>query len=142
MKLQVLFFSLTPFSKRNSLFFRHVELRELKPGSPSYVFTLQTDPGQKSGEIGLNVLQRKWAMLSLNDAVDIKPFAAERSKMCITNITLQTKFFSPKKYVYCQSNPESLTLTSSTPPPPYKTFPFCIRKSQAKLLKTISRKVT
>ena len=62
-----------------------------------YVFTLETDPGVPVGEIGFNIVQRKWAMLSLNQEVDVRPFEVQKSNMFVANITVQTKFFSPKK---------------------------------------------
>lgn len=63
-----------------------------------FVFSVELHPDIQRGFIGFSLLQRKWATLSINQDLDVKPFRFEdlRSSECLTNLTLEVDFLQKK----------------------------------------------
>ena len=73
---------------------RHVEIQT----SPShrYVFNILTDPKVTPGTIGFNLVQRKWALLSLNQDIQVHPYQFDGKKQALMNVTLEVDFLQKR----------------------------------------------
>lgn len=75
---------------------KHIEVTT-GPGR-HFIFTLAYDPAVKRGYIGFSLLQRKWAELSLNQDIDVKPFFfnPKNTSEFLCTIILEVDFLSKK----------------------------------------------
>lgn len=72
----------------------HLEIRTAA-GTKFVVSTLQdsTIPAQ---HIAFGIQTRKWAVLSLNQIIDVAHYVFDKTKSCVTTVTLEVDFFSKK----------------------------------------------
>lgn len=75
---------------------KHIEVTT-GPGR-HFIFTLAYDPAVKRNYIGFSLLQRKWAELSLNQDIDVKPFFfnPKNTSEFLCTIILEVDFLSKK----------------------------------------------
>lgn len=85
--------------KEESQFEQHVTVRN---GIHKFVFSLRSHPGVPSGSIGFSLPQRKWAGVSIGQEVEVTNFKFDRSKQCISTMTLEIDFLQKKSV---DSNP-------------------------------------
>ncbi|XP_034241733.1 vesicle-fusing ATPase 1 [Thrips palmi] len=66
--------------------------------SQHFVFTIRAHHEVPPGCIGFNLPQRKWACLSLNQEINVRPyyFNATSSLECLSNVTLEADFLQKK----------------------------------------------
>lgn len=79
---------------------RHIEVTT----APNYhfVFTVKTHHEIPPGTVGFSLPQRKWATLSLNQEIEVRPyhFDPTSNTECLCNIVLEADFLQKKTYVY------------------------------------------
>uniref|UniRef100_A0A8D9AML4 Vesicle-fusing ATPase n=1 Tax=Cacopsylla melanoneura TaxID=428564 RepID=A0A8D9AML4_9HEMI len=75
---------------------KHIEVIT-GPGK-HFIFTLAYEPAVKRGYIGFSLLQRKWAELSLNQDIDVKPFFfnPKNTSEFLCTVVLEVDFLSKK----------------------------------------------
>lgn len=80
-------------------FFRYVEI-STGPGR-HYVFAILRSPEVTKQTIGFSLLQRKWANLSVNQDIEVKPYRFNPSSTteCLCNVTLEVDFMTKKTLV-------------------------------------------
>lgn len=66
------------------------------PGS-RFVFTVECDERVPKGHLGFSMPQRKWAVLSLNQELEVLPHRFEETKDYIGGLVLHVDFFNKKK---------------------------------------------
>ncbi|KAM9426309.1 vesicle-fusing ATPase-like isoform 2-T2 [Pholidichthys leucotaenia] len=71
----------------------HVIVRNLHH---HYVFTLKTHPSVNLGTIAFSLPQRKWAGLSIGQEVQVTNYKFDKSKQCISNMTVEIDFLQKK----------------------------------------------
>ncbi|XP_054623280.1 vesicle-fusing ATPase-like isoform X2 [Dunckerocampus dactyliophorus] len=86
-------------NEREPHFEQHVTVRNV---THTYVFTVTTHPGVNIGTIAFSLPQRKWAGLSIGQDVEVSTYTFDKSKQCISSITLQVDFRQKKN---TDSNP-------------------------------------
>ncbi|XP_022098998.1 vesicle-fusing ATPase-like isoform X2 [Acanthaster planci] len=64
--------------------------------SSEYVFSVKSYPGMQHGTVGFSLLQRKWAVLSINQDIEVKPYEFNKSTQLIGCITLEVDFLQKK----------------------------------------------
>lgn len=79
-------------------YFRHVEVNT---GSGQFIFTIKLDPQIPAGCVGFSMPQRKWAFLSLNQEIGVRPyyFDAKANTEFLSNILLEADFMQKKRYI-------------------------------------------
>ncbi|XP_073345931.1 vesicle-fusing ATPase-like [Pagrus major] len=80
-------------------FEQHVTVRNL---THKYVFTLKRHPSVSSGSIAFSLPQRKWAGLSIGQEVEVTEYKFDKSKQCISTMTVEIDFLQKKNV---DSNP-------------------------------------
>lgn len=85
--------------KEQQQFGQHVIVRN---SVHKFVFTLKTDPGVSPGSIGFSLPQRKWAGLSIGQEVEVTDYKFDKSKQCISSVTIEIGFLQKKN---ADSNP-------------------------------------
>lgn len=72
---------------------------EVKTGSGIFIFSVKYHGDVPPGSIGFSVPQRKWAMLSLNQDINVRPYSfdAKAANELLSNIILEADFFQKKK---------------------------------------------
>uniref|UniRef100_A0A8C3B5P7 Vesicle-fusing ATPase n=1 Tax=Cyclopterus lumpus TaxID=8103 RepID=A0A8C3B5P7_CYCLU len=78
---------------------QHVTVRNL---AHMYVFTLKKHPSVNSGTIAFSLPQRKWAGLSIGQEVKVTNYTFDKSKQCISSMTVEIDFLQKKSV---DSNP-------------------------------------
>ncbi|TDG97768.1 hypothetical protein EPR50_G00211360 [Perca flavescens] len=86
---------------------QHVTVRNL---AHKYVFTLKSHPSVSLGSIAFSLLQRKWAGLSIGQEVQVRPYTFDKSKQCISTMTVEIDFLQKKNV---DSNPYDSDLMAS-----------------------------
>ncbi|XP_014665665.1 PREDICTED: vesicle-fusing ATPase 2-like [Priapulus caudatus] len=61
-----------------------------------YIFTIRVDNSIKQGYVGFNLPQRKWAVLSINQEIDVEPFRFEAQRQYLSSITIEADFLQKK----------------------------------------------
>lgn len=61
-----------------------------------YIFTIRPDKSMKSGYIGFNLPQRKWAVLSLNQDIEVAVHRFNAQQQYLSSITIETDFLQKK----------------------------------------------
>ncbi|CAF0744376.1 unnamed protein product [Brachionus calyciflorus] len=72
---------------------RHIEVTGT---SDKFVFTLKADQSVSLGEIGFSAVQRKWAMISIETKILVRPFSYDLATQSISLLTLEIDFLSKK----------------------------------------------
>nr|XP_057924797.1 vesicle-fusing ATPase-like [Doryrhamphus excisus] len=80
-------------NEREPHFEQHVTVRNV---THTYVFTVTTHPGVNVGTIAFSLPQRKWAGLSIGQDVEVSPYTFDKSKQCVSSVTLQVDFRQKK----------------------------------------------
>lgn len=79
--------------------YRHIEVTT----APNYhfVFTVRTHHEIPRGTVGFSLPQRKWATLSLNQEIEVRPYHFDPTcnTECLCNIVLEADFLQKKTYV-------------------------------------------
>ncbi|XP_018331362.1 vesicle-fusing ATPase 1 [Agrilus planipennis] len=65
-------------------------------GNQNYVFSIQRHPDLSRGYIGFSLPQRKWAVLSIDQELDVKPYYFN-SNDCLCTIVLEADFMQKKQ---------------------------------------------
>nr|XP_061807558.1 vesicle-fusing ATPase-like [Nerophis lumbriciformis] len=86
-------------NEKEPQFEQHVTVRNL---THKYVFTLKTHPSVNMGSICFSLPQRKWAGLSIGQEVEVSTYTFDKSKQCISSITVEIDFLQKKN---ADSNP-------------------------------------
>ena len=65
------------------------------------MFTVRTHHEIPRGTVGFSLPQRKWATLSLNQEIEVRPyhFDPTSNTECLCNIVLEADFLQKKTYV-------------------------------------------
>lgn len=82
-----------PFSFVNN---RHIEVHT-GPGQ-SFVFSIRSSKEVPPGSVGFSMLQRKWAVLSLGQDIDVRPFVVDANQHTLTTFVLEADFLQKKRY--------------------------------------------
>ncbi|EDV43701.2 uncharacterized protein Dana_GF16398 [Drosophila ananassae] len=80
-------------------FTEEVKYVDISPGPGlHYIFALQKVSGQElpSGHVGFSLVQRKWATLSINQEIDVRPYRFDASADLITLVSFETDFLQKK----------------------------------------------
>ncbi|XP_060951349.1 vesicle-fusing ATPase-like [Limanda limanda] len=80
-------------------FEQHVAVRNL---NHNFVFTLKKHPSVNSGTIAFSLPQRNWACLSIGQEVEVTNYKFDKSKQCISSMTVEIDFLQKKNV---DSNP-------------------------------------
>jgi len=72
----------------------HIDVRT-GPGQ-HFVFTIQTDSKVNAGTVAFSLPQRKWAVLSLNQEIEVSPYQFSMEKHYLSSIQLEVDFFNKK----------------------------------------------
>uniref|UniRef100_A0A8C3B249 Vesicle-fusing ATPase n=1 Tax=Cyclopterus lumpus TaxID=8103 RepID=A0A8C3B249_CYCLU len=86
-------------NEKEPQFEQHVTVRNL---AHMYVFTLKKHPSVNSGTIAFSLPQRKWAGLSIGQEVKVTNYTFDKSKQCISSMTVEIDFLQKKSV---DSNP-------------------------------------
>ncbi|KAF1373583.1 hypothetical protein PFLUV_G00240410 [Perca fluviatilis] len=86
---------------------QHVTVRNL---AHKYVFTLKRHPSVNLGSIAFSLPQRKWAGLSIGQEVQVRAYMFDKSKQCISTMTVEIDFLQKKNV---DSNPYDSDLMAS-----------------------------
>lgn len=73
---------------------RHVEITTST--NHKYVFTLTTHPEIPGGQMGFSLPMRKWAELSLNQTLEVRPYTFNPNIQYVAKITLEVDFLEKK----------------------------------------------
>ncbi|GFQ90623.1 vesicle-fusing ATPase 1 [Trichonephila clavata] len=73
---------------------RHVEVTTST--NRKYVFTLKGCPGFPCGQIGFSLPMRKWAELSLNQTLEVRPYTFNPNIQYIAKVVLEVDFLDKK----------------------------------------------
>ncbi|XP_074475366.1 vesicle-fusing ATPase-like [Sebastes fasciatus] len=86
-------------NEKEPQFEQHVTVRNL---AHVYVFTLKKHPSVNAGTIAFSLPQRKWAGLSIGQEVRVTNYKFDKSKQCISTMTVEIDFLQKKSV---DSNP-------------------------------------
>ncbi|XP_062234881.1 vesicle-fusing ATPase-like [Platichthys flesus] len=86
-------------NEKEPQFEQHVAVRNL---NHTFVFTLKKHPSVNSGTIAFSLPQRKWAGLSIGQEVEVTNYKFDKSKQCISSMTVEIDFLQKKNV---DSNP-------------------------------------
>ena len=81
---------------------------EITGESHKFIFSLVGDKLVSMGEIGFNMFQRKWAMISVETKIHVAPFQFDLRTQSINVITLEAEFLNKKRFVVPSLDQESL----------------------------------
>ncbi len=90
--------SLTNCAILNPREFDSIKHVEIIGQSSSYIFTARTDNTCPLGQIGFSAPQRKWAMISIDLPITIRPFQYDLKSQSISVIVVELDFVTKKKY--------------------------------------------
>lgn len=62
-----------------------------------FVFTLEEHEGIPAGQLGFSLVQRKWAVLSLNQDIRVEPYRFDQKKDFAATLTVAIDFYNKKK---------------------------------------------
>ena len=76
--------------------FRHIEVTT--GPNQHFVFSVKSYDGMPRGNVGFSLPQRKWATLSLNQEIEVRPyyFDPTSSTECLCTIVLEADFLQKK----------------------------------------------
>jgi len=90
----------------------HLEITT-QPGV-SYVMSCVADGAIPSGSLGFGLTNRKWATLSLNQEILVKPHKYDLEKSCISTLTVEIDFFNKKNTTTDEYNSDSMAADFSS----------------------------
>ncbi|XP_052813380.1 vesicle-fusing ATPase-like isoform X2 [Mya arenaria] len=73
---------------------QHVEV--FTAPSHSFVFSTAFHPNMGKGTVGFNLMQRKWAVISLHQEIHVKPYRVDQRQQTVGTITFQVDFLQKK----------------------------------------------
>lgn len=78
------------------LCWRYIEV-STGPGQ-HFVFAIEREKSVQRGGVGFSLVQRKWATLSINQDIDVKPFRFNPSSSteCLCNVVFEVDFLQKK----------------------------------------------
>jgi vesicle-fusing ATPase len=78
------------------IIFSHIEIST--GPNQHFVFSIKTCPKIDRGTVGFSLPQRKWAVLSLNQEIEVKPFYFDPTSPTefLSNILLEVDFLQKK----------------------------------------------
>jgi len=78
---------------------KHPRYVDISPGPGlHYIFALEKISGAElpPGHVGFSLVQRKWATLSINQEIDVRPYRFDASADLITLVSFETDFLQKK----------------------------------------------
>ena len=90
----------------------HLEITT-QPGV-CYVMSTVADGGIPPGSLGFGLTNRKWATLSLNQEILVKPYKYDLEKSCISTLTVEIDFFNKKNTTTDEYNSDSMAADFSS----------------------------
>ncbi|XP_033628935.1 vesicle-fusing ATPase-like [Asterias rubens] len=72
----------------------HIEVKTAP--SSRYVFSVSTHQSIQAGTVGFSLPQRKWAVLSINQDIEVSPYAFDRNTQLIGSIKFEVDFLQKK----------------------------------------------
>lgn len=75
------------------IIYRHIEVNT---GSGHFVFSIKSHLEVQKNCVGFSLPQRKWAFLSLNQDIDVKPYEFNNSE-CLSSMILEADFMLKKR---------------------------------------------
>ncbi|KAM7346865.1 comatose [Cochliomyia hominivorax] len=74
-----------------------IKYADISPGpGQHYIFALERTAEVPRGHVGFSLVQRKWATLSINQEIDIRPYRFDGSSDIITLVSFETDFLQKK----------------------------------------------
>lgn len=61
-----------------------------------FIFALEKTVEVPSGYVGFSLVQRKWAMLSINQELEVRPYRFDANSDVITSVSFETDFLQKK----------------------------------------------
>ncbi|ALC46809.1 comt, partial [Drosophila busckii] len=78
-------------------FTEEVKYADISPGpGQHYIFALEKIVDLPRGHVGFSLVQRKWATLSINQEIDVRPYRFDASADIITLVSFETDFLQKK----------------------------------------------
>ncbi|XP_062127102.1 vesicle-fusing ATPase 2 [Drosophila sulfurigaster albostrigata] len=78
-------------------FTEEVKYVDISPGpGQHYIFALEKISDLPRGHVGFSLVQRKWATLSINQEIDVRPYRFDASADIITLVSFETDFLQKK----------------------------------------------
>lgn len=69
---------------------------KVSTGAAAFIFSIKYDRNVSPLTIGFSLPQRKWAVLSLNQDIEVRPHKFDKSRECLSCITLEVDFLQKK----------------------------------------------
>lgn len=70
---------------------------DISPGSGQhYIFALERTPEVPRSHVGFSLVQRKWATLSINQEIQVRPYRFDGNSDIITVASFETDFLQKK----------------------------------------------
>lgn len=82
------------------LLLRHIKVATGPSADQTFVFTVKNAKEVAPGFVGFGMLQHKWAVLSLNQDVEVRPHQFDPVKDTLVTIVLEADFLMKKKYAF------------------------------------------
>ncbi|XP_065366062.1 vesicle-fusing ATPase 1 [Calliphora vicina] len=74
-----------------------IKYADISPGpGQHYIFALERTSEVPRGHVGFSLVQRKWATLSINQDIDIRPYRFDGNSDIITMVSFETDFLQKK----------------------------------------------
>ncbi|KAI8127984.1 vesicle-fusing ATPase 1 [Lucilia cuprina] len=74
-----------------------IKYADISPGpGQHYIFALERTAEVPRGHVGFSLVQRKWATLSINQEIDIRPYRFDGNSDIITLVSFETDFLQKK----------------------------------------------
>lgn len=77
---------------------RHLEI--VSGSSTKHIFTYKVDSSVPQGAIGFGAVQRKWAMIMVDQKIHVAPYAFDLKNNSIGAISLEVDYLTKKKLVF------------------------------------------
>lgn len=78
-------------------YFNLLRYADISPGpGQHYIFALERTAEVPRGHVGFSLVQRKWATLSINQDIDIRPYRFDGNSDLITMVSFETDFLQKK----------------------------------------------
>ncbi|EDW14720.1 vesicle-fusing ATPase 2 [Drosophila mojavensis] len=78
-------------------FTEEVKYVDISPGpGQHYIFALEKIADLPRGHVGFSLVQRKWASLSINQEIDVRPYRFDASSDIVVSVSFETDFLQKK----------------------------------------------
>ncbi|XP_064550022.1 vesicle-fusing ATPase 2 [Drosophila montana] len=78
-------------------FTEEVKYVDISPGpGQHYIFALEKIVDLPRGHVGFSLVHRKWASLSINQEIDVRPYRFDASSDIVTSVSFETDFLQKK----------------------------------------------